>query len=66
VVAVSGKELTLDYNAFKRSLLPRDSATFISAGSGVPVRFKVNDQGRMMLTIVGLDSPDIVGVRLAN
>jgi hypothetical protein len=61
VVTVEGKGLVLDYNGSKRELTPQNESTFSTLGP--PVRFRVDAQGRMTLTIVGLDSADTVGVR---
>jgi hypothetical protein len=60
-VVLEDKGLTLGYNGSKWELTPQGEATFSAPGASV--RFKLDEQGRMTLTIAGLKSADTVGIR---
>jgi hypothetical protein len=61
VVVLEGKGLTLDYNGSKWELTPQDETTFSTPGPSI--RFRLDEQGGMTLTIAGLESADTVGIR---
>jgi hypothetical protein len=58
---LEGKGLTLDYNGSKWELTPQDETTFSTPGPSI--RFRLDEQGGMTLTIAGLESADTVGIR---